>query len=84
MILSYTHTHTHMHTPSADSLQREVTTGEVKEFEVSYGVPVLPIDNTPGPRLPANPSLPDGKEGIKVRGCGTKPCGRRGDRGCVM
>ena len=61
-----TRAHTHVQTRSADSLQREVTSREVEEFEQRHGVLVLPVDNTAGARLAASPSLPDGRENIKV------------------
>lgn len=54
---------------SSDSLHREVTTAEVEELQRSTNLVVLPITNTPGPRMASDPSLPDGREGIKVSIC---------------
>jgi len=51
---------------SSDSPQREVTVAEVEEFEREYKRLVLPIANVNGPRLASDPSLPDGREVIKV------------------
>lgn len=52
---------------SADSVNREVTEAEVEHFQDMTKLVVLPISNTNGPRLPTEPSSPDGREGIKVR-----------------
>lgn len=48
-------------------MNREVTEAEVEHFQDMTKLVVLPISNTNGPRLPTEPSSPDGREGIKVR-----------------
>lgn len=50
----------------SDSLQREVTNAEVEQFQLEHAVLVLPIANRSGPRLPSDPTSPDGREAIKV------------------
>lgn len=59
--------YTYIYIFSSDSLHREVTSAEVEEFQRSTNLLVLPITNTKGPRMASDPSLPDGREGIKVR-----------------
>ena len=51
---------------SADSTNREVTEAEVRHFQDTTKLVVLPIANTNGPRLSTEPTSPDGREGIKV------------------
>ncbi len=51
---------------SSDTLQREVTSAEVEQFQQTHNLLVLPIANNNGPRMPSEPTIPDGREGIKV------------------
>jgi hypothetical protein len=51
---------------SSDSMQREVTSAEVEQFQLKHALVVLPIANRKGPRLTSDPTSPDGREGIKV------------------
>ena len=51
---------------SSDSVQREVTGAEVEAFQLKHNLVVLPIANNNGPRLTSDPTMPDGREVIKV------------------
>ena len=51
---------------SADSANREMTDSEIKYFQDSTSLIVLPIANVNSPRLSGEPTSPDGREGIKV------------------
>ena len=44
-----------------------MTSAEIESFQRQNNVLVLPIANNNGPRLTSDPTIPDGREVIKVR-----------------